>query len=94
MNPGQNNKFKITNSLEWAALDIELTRKTSKLEYGCDVRKMIRNIQTHVDNLSRAEVEKRLGRSNKVDELITKINNDIELVNEYLLMASLIGQRW
>ncbi len=93
MNPVQN-KLKIVSSLEWAALDIELTRKTSKLEYGRDIRKMIRNIQTQVDELSRAEVEKRHNRSNKADELIIKINNDIEMVNEYLLVAALIGQKW
>jgi hypothetical protein len=89
-----NKKQKIKSSLDWAALSIELTHKTTNLEYGREVRQMINNIGAEVTELSIAEVDMRRGRGSRAAELLDKINYDIEMAEEYLLVAALIGQKW
>jgi len=81
----------IKTSLEWANVEVSLMRKTVGLAHGLEVRKMIRNIQEEVKLLSRAEVEARRGKKLKAEELLEKINNDIQTVEEFLLVAALIG---
>lgn len=81
----------IKNSLEWADVEVSLMRKAAGLQFGTDVRKMIRNIQEEVKLLSRAEVEARRGKKLKATELLEKINADIQTVQEFLLVAALIG---
>lgn len=83
--------MKIETSLDWSKVEYELRRKTYKLAFGRDVRRMIENISKDVAELSKAEVELRRGKKLKAQELVTKINNDIEVVEEFLLMAALIG---
>lgn len=81
----------INSSIEWAQVEIALSRKASTLTYGADVKKMIGNIQAEITELSRAEVLSRTGHSNLAQEILTKVNNDINLVEEYLLVAALMG---
>ena len=52
---------------------------------------MIRNISTDVSNLSKAEVLARANRSNRAEEILAKINEDIETVEGFLLVAALLG---
>ncbi len=82
----------ISSSLDWAHVESELMLQTTGLMYQSDVCSMIRNIQTTVTELSKAEVEARHGRPYKARELLIKVNNDIELVEGYILVAALIGK--
>jgi hypothetical protein len=52
---------------------------------------MIRNIGLEVTELSKAEVLARTGRSTLAEELLVKINEDIETVEGFLLVAALLG---
>jgi hypothetical protein len=52
---------------------------------------MINNIGTEVTLLSKAEVLARRGNKTSAIELLEKINNDIELVEEFILVAALMG---
>lgn len=81
----------ITNSIEWSSVESRLTEKTKTLSHGREVRKMIENIQQEVNKLSSAEVEARRGKKLRAQELLVKINQDIEVVEEYLLVAKLLG---
>ena len=81
----------IKTSLYWSAYETNLLRKTKKLAHGKEVRKMIVNIHAEVTKLSKAEVELRHGNKHATEEILVKINNDIEMVEEYLLVAALIG---
>ena len=81
----------INNSLEWPAYEKSLLNKTQNLTHGFQVRRMIRNIRPEVTLLSRAEVEKRRGRNHATDDILKRINDDIEMVEQYLLVAALIG---
>jgi hypothetical protein len=52
---------------------------------------MINNIRIEVTKLSRAEVMARTGRGHLAEELLVKINEDIETVEGFLLVAALLG---
>jgi len=52
---------------------------------------MIDNIRTNVTKLSIAEIDARRGRKLAAEELLTQINEDIDLIEGYLLVAALIG---
>jgi hypothetical protein len=52
---------------------------------------MIENIKSEVTALSKAEVEARQGKLRRAEDLLSKINEDIQLVEEYILIATLLG---
>lgn len=81
----------VKSSLDWEPIKTSLMHKTIKLVHGRDVRKMISNISTKISQLSKAEVAARRGRSSLAAELLTEINEDIETVEEFLLVAALLG---
>lgn len=81
----------IANSFEWTAYEDKLMLKTYSLNHGFQVRLMIRNIRPDVRLLSMSGIEKRRKRSNEADVILARINDNIDLVEEYLLVAALIG---
>jgi hypothetical protein len=52
---------------------------------------MIGNIRMEITELSKAEVLARNGRGHLAEELLVKINEDIETVEGFLLVAALLG---
>jgi hypothetical protein len=52
---------------------------------------MIDNIGVEVTALSKAEVLARRGSKHVAEEILLKINTDIEMVEEFILVAALIG---
>jgi hypothetical protein len=81
----------IQNSLEWNNVEITLRRQARKLANGGEVCKMIDNIRSEISHLSKAEVNARRGKKQLAEELLMKVNQDIEMVEEYLLVAALLG---
>lgn len=81
----------MNSSLEWHIIESELIAKANTLANGRDVKRMIHNIGLSVNELSKAEVEARRGKKHKAQELLDKINEDINTVREYLLIAALLG---
>lgn len=81
----------IKTSLEWAALETTLIHKSTNYTHGREIRRMIRNISFEVAELSRAEVLARRGKKMKAEEILAKVNQDIQTVQEFLLVAALIG---
>lgn len=84
--------YKITSSLDWSAIETDLLSRTRGLMFHKDVATMIRNIKPSVTQLSKEEVLLKRGRNRRAEELVEKINNDIELIEEYILVAALIGK--
>lgn len=84
--------FKITSSLDWAEVETSLLNQTRGLMYRKDVVAMIRNIKPTVTELSKEEVNLKRGRNQRAEALLEKINNDIEVVEEFILVAALIGK--
>lgn len=81
----------IKSSLEWAELETELMRKSSTLSNSRDLRKMIGNVKLTIADLSRAEVLARTGKKHLAGEILAKVNNEIEMIEEYLIIATLIN---
>ena len=81
----------IKSSLDWEPVKSDLLYKSVGLKHGRDVRRMIENISVKNTKLSKAEVAARRGRSNLAAELVTQINQDIEVVEGFLLVAALLG---
>ena len=81
----------IRNSLDWPGKESSLLHKTIGLVHEQEVRRMIKNIQLEVTELSKAEVLVRQGQKHRADELLAKVNQDIEIVEEFLLVAALLG---
>jgi hypothetical protein len=82
---------RIETSLDWMMLENTLLRQSNKLTHNREISKMIANIGKEVSELSKAEVTARQGKRLKAYELLNKINNDIEIVEEFILIAALLG---
>jgi hypothetical protein len=81
----------LLNSVDWATIRADLYKKANGLLHEREIKKMINNIGYSVTELSRAEVEARRGKKHKAAELVQKVNNDIIFVEEFILVAALIG---
>jgi hypothetical protein len=85
----------IKNSLEWANyrsnLVITIWKKVTNIQNARQLRNMIDNLEDSVTELSKAEIQIRHGDSRTASELLIKINEEIELVEEFILVAVLIG---
>jgi len=81
----------IKTSLDWPAVEQDLLANSRGVRYQHQLVVMIHNIDQSVSNLSRAEVAARRGRSTQAEELLSKINQDIEMIREYILVARLLG---
>jgi hypothetical protein len=81
----------IGNSLEWNKLENTLRHRARGLVHSRDITKMIENISSSIRDLSRAEISARRGRYSATDALLVKINIDIKMVEEYILVAALLG---
>ena len=84
-------KMMIKNSLEWNNVEHNLRQKSYGLVYGKEIRKMISNIHPEISDLSRAEIEARRGNCRRADEILVKVNEHINEIEEFLLIAALIG---
>jgi hypothetical protein len=81
----------IKTSLDWPPIETALLHKASELSFSADVCKMIKNIQISITELSKAEVQARRDKKDAANALLKKVNDEIEMVEEYLLIATLIG---
>jgi hypothetical protein len=81
----------ITNSLEWVEQELSFKRRAIDLVQSRDVLRMIEGISLEVKELSKAEVMARRGKRKIADDLLIRINQDIEMVEEYILVAKLLG---
>lgn len=63
----------------------------STLPYNRDLHKLLYNVDTMVDELSRMEVDaRRTKQTGKVGEQLGKINSAIETVEQWIMMAQLL----
>ena len=81
----------ITNSLEWNKVETTLRRQAKGLTHSRDIIRMIDNVGPEIKQLSIAEIQARRGRKILAEEILAKINQDIEMVEEYILVAALLG---
>lgn len=84
--------MKIKNSLEWDLVRYDLKQQILKLPYDTSIRQMLKNIDTMVSDLSRAEVEARRTKvSYYTDEKLTKVNEAIESLDKIIIIGLLLS---
>jgi hypothetical protein len=87
--------MKINTSVEWAAAETELRHivfaKIHTPKHYFEISAMIANLRVTVRKLSQAEVLARRGKMNQSTELLHQLNTDIQMVEEFILVAALIG---
>lgn len=83
--------MKISNSLEWSGVETVLFTRCKQLKNKIDLHIMIDNIHKSVIELSKAEVMGRRGNKHLVEAALVKVNTEIELVEEFILVAALLG---
>jgi hypothetical protein len=82
--------MKIENSLEWDQTRSQLKAQIEILPYDLSIRKMIKNIDWMVTELSMIEVEARRTKvSYYKDAQLTKINDAIEYIEKNIMIAVL-----
>lgn len=82
----------IENSLDWPQVSNELLIQFNSIDYNPDLRKMYKNIENMVSELSKLEVEARRTHilhyaQSKLDE----VNKSIDHLAKLLLMAKLMN---
>jgi hypothetical protein len=84
--------MKIENSLQWDQVRRELKAQIENLPYDPSIRRMVKNIDGMVTELSKIEVEARRTKvSYYKDAQLTKINDAVEAINKILVIAILLN---
>lgn len=83
--------MEIKNSLEWSVIEDRLRKKSHGLTHERQIRKMIENLKSDVTELSKSEVLERRTQRKITEPLLNKINENIQMIEEYILVAALIG---
>jgi hypothetical protein len=81
----------ITNSTDWLAIETVLLNNSIGLKYERELKRMVSNIHNTVTALSKEEVEGRRNRVSGSEKLLIQINNDINIVEEFIIVAALLG---
>jgi len=83
---------KIETALDWAWAKAELSSQLESVGYNPDLRKMLKNIDNMVVELSKLEVSARRTRHmSYTNEQREKINKAIDHLEKLLLMAKLMS---
>ena len=81
----------IESSLDWSGIENEMLSKLKECVYNKEVKRMIENVSVDVKKLSQLEVDDRRNRTQRSKELVKRINDNILMIDQYILMAKLIG---
>jgi hypothetical protein len=82
----------ISTSLDWEQKRVVLKQQIQSLPYNKDLRTMLKNIDSMVILLSKAEVEARRNHkdSSKLKEL-NDVNKSIETLEQWIIMGTLLS---
>jgi hypothetical protein len=84
--------MEIKNALDWSKLSIQLDAQLRALGHNPDLRKMLKNIDDMVTELSKMEVEaRRIHSITFTQPILNKINKAIDHLDKLLLMAKLMA---
>lgn len=79
----------IQKSTEWPKVEFQILSYVTNPQHRIELRNMLKNVSRKVNDLSRAEVLERSGKRNLTALLLKDINDDIELIKEYILISKL-----
>jgi hypothetical protein len=83
--------MKIERALDWDIISVELSRQLKTIDYNSDLKRLYKNIDGMITELSKLEVSvRRNGRYNFLTDRIEKINNAINHLEKLILIAQLM----
>ncbi len=83
--------MKIERALDWDKVSADLRQQLSKIDYNPDLKRMFRNIEKMVTELSKLEVSfRRSGKYSILEDKVTEINTAINHLEKLILMAQLM----
>lgn len=84
--------MKIKTSLDWEEVSHQLGIQMSSIGYNPDLRKMLKNIDSMVSELSKLEVDaRRIRKPEYTKESVDSINKAIDHLEKLLLIAKLMN---
>lgn len=81
----------IKSSLDWYEAERDLLKKSKNIVHTREIRKILDNIHDDVCELSIAEIDARRGKPKRAEVLLEKINEDLKMLEEYIVIAKLLG---
>lgn len=83
--------MKIERAIDWDTVSNRLRSQMSSIGYNPDLQKMYWNIDKMITELSKLEVNlRRSGKYSVLDEKVLQINNAIDHLEKFILMAQLM----
>lgn len=84
--------MKIERALDWNKVSDDLRSQLGTIAYNPDLRKMHKNIDNMITELSKLEVSfRRSQKYSMLDDKVAEINKAIDHLEKLILMAKLIG---
>lgn len=83
--------MKIERAIDWNQVSNDLMGQLHSVNYNPDLRRMYKNIDAMVVELSKLEVSfRRTGKYNVLDDKVNSINNAITHLEKLILIAKLM----
>lgn len=83
--------MKIERAIDWDKVGIDLHSQLGKIDYNPDLKRMFKNIDKMVTELSKLEVSfRRTQKYEILDEKVLQINNAINHLEKLILIAQLM----
>lgn len=84
--------MEIQRAIDWNQVSIDLQSQMNSIPYNPDLRRMYKNIDSMVSQLSKLEVSlRRSGKYNFLDDKVKEINDSIKHLEKLILIAKLMS---
>jgi hypothetical protein len=84
--------MKIERAIDWDKVSIDLQSQLNNIDYNPDLKRMLKNIEKMVSELSKLEVTiRRSGKYSILDDKVLQINNSINHLEKLILIAKLMS---
>lgn len=83
--------MKIERAIDWNKVSVDLQSQLGKIDYNSDLKRMYKNIDRMVTELSKLEVSfRRTQKYQILDDKVSEINNSINHLEKLILIAQLM----
>jgi hypothetical protein len=83
--------MKIERAIDWDKVGLDLQSQLSKIDYNPDLKRMFKNIDNMITELSKLEVSfRRTQKYAILDDKVLQINNAIDHLEKLILIAQLM----
>ena len=83
--------MKIERAIDWDKVGLDLQSQLSKIDYNPDLKRMFKNIDNMITELSKLEVSfRRTQKYAILDDKVLQINNAIDRLEKLILIAQLM----